>query len=477
MKRGIEIGLAGLAITDHECLAGSIKVCQLQKKYPDFKIAIGNEIYLVDSREKNQKYYHFILIAKDAEGHRQLRELSSLAWINGYMDRGLMRVPTIKDDLQRIVNQNPGHLIATTACIGGELSSNILKLIDARKVGDNETENIINNNIANFITWCLDLFRNDFYIEIAPGASKEQIAVNKILVKIAKSFNIGVVIGDDSHYLKREDRFVHKAYLNSTDGEREVDTFYQYAYLHSEKECIKDLTPSFEDVTKIYNYCCECSMDMFNKIETYSLLHAQTIPSVEVKDYPKLSWNGYSHTYEKYFDEMYPTLTQMFWSDNKYDRYWVNECCNKLGELNKFNETYLTELEHEAEVKKTIGEKLGTNIFKYPITLQHYIDMMWDCGSLVGAGRGSSCAGLNHYLLGVTQLDPIKWNLPFFRYLNKDRIELPDIDLDLCPSKRPLIMKKIKLERGQKFDVNMPNELKSELGATFVTTATLYPPA
>ena len=75
VKRGIEIGLSGLAITDHESLAGSIQICKLQEKYPDFKIAIGNEIYLVEDRGSGQKYYHFILIAKDAEGHRQLREL------------------------------------------------------------------------------------------------------------------------------------------------------------------------------------------------------------------------------------------------------------------------------------------------------------------------------------------------------------------------------------------------------------------
>ena len=76
-------------------------------------------------------------------------------------------------------------------------------------------------------------------------------------------------------------------------------------------------------------------------------------------------------------------------------------------------------------------------MFAYPITLQHYIDMFWDLGSTVGAGRGSSCSGLNHYLLGVTQLDPIKWELPFWRYLNDRREELGDIDIDLCPSKRP----------------------------------------
>ena len=132
VKRGIEIGLKGLAITDHETIASSIRVCKLQEKYPDFKIAIGNEIYLTDTRDRGQKYYHFILIAKDAEGHRQLRELSSIAWLNGYMDKGLMRVPTLKSDLEKVVRKNPGHLIATTACIGGELSQNILKIHDAK---------------------------------------------------------------------------------------------------------------------------------------------------------------------------------------------------------------------------------------------------------------------------------------------------------------------------------------------------------
>ena len=462
MKRGIDIGLAGLAVTDHETIANSIRICKLQEKYPDFKIAIGNEIYLTDTRDKGQKYYHFILIAKDKEGHRQLRELSSIAWINGYTDRGMMRVPTLKRDLERIIKANPGHLIATTACIGGELSVNILNLIDARKIGDEEKINESNLNITNFINWCTDIFDDDFYLEIAPGASKEQILVNQKIMEFAIQTDMGIVLGDDAHYLKKEDRFVHKAYLNSTDGEREVDTFYQYAYLHSEEDCIKDLTPSFEGSTEeLYKCLCENSMEMFDKIEIYDLRHNQTIPSVEVKHY------------DSYVDQSlndYPILKEMRASEDDYNKYWVNECLLSLKKKGLDKKEYLSRLEEEADVKKTISEKLGTNIFKYPIVLQHYIDMMWDCGSLVGAGRGSSCSGLNHYLLGVTQLDPIKWNLPFFRYINKERIELPDIDLDLCPSKRPLIMRKIKNERGQKFDPNMPEELKKELGATFVTT-------
>ena len=462
VKRGKEIGLAGMAITDHETIAQSIRICKLQDEYPDFKIAIGNEIYLCDIRDKNQAYPHFILIAKDKEGHEQLRKLSSYAWMNSYYDRGLERVPTLKCELAEVVVRNPGHLIATSACIGSELGINLRKMLEARKIGDNETETVSYNNIVKYIEFNKNLFGDDFYLEIAPAASKEQIEVNRKIYQLSKLYGIGLVIGDDSHYLKKEDRYVHKSYLNSSDGDREVDAFYQYAYLHTEEECIEDLTPSFELMTnEIYKECCSNSMEIFNKIEIYDLRHNQTIPSVDIPEYPKQ---------ELYMSSQYPVLAEMRRSEDKYDRYWVNQCIDKLKELNKLNDTYLTELEAEAKVKKTIGEKLGTNIFKYPITLQHYIDMMWDCGSLVGAGRGSSCAGLNHYLLGITQLDPIKWNLPFFRYLNEDRIELPDIDLDLCPSKRPLIMKKIKAERGQKFNTDIDALSRENLGATHITT-------
>ena len=352
VKRGIEIGLAGLAITDHETIANSVRICQIQEKYPDFKIAIGNEIYLTDTRDKSQQYYHFILIAKDKEGHRQLRELSSVAWLNSYYDRGIERVPTLKKELEEVVRANPGHLIATTACIGGEASTNILRLLEARRLGSKANEIEAYNNIINFFEFCISLFGEDFYIEIAPGASKEQVAANQMLCTIANQYNLKVVIGDDAHYLKREDRYVHKAYLNSSNGEREVDAFYQYAFLHNDNDCIVDLTPSFGDQTQdLYKMFCEASMEMYDKIEIYDIRHAQTIPSVEVKDYPILkvgvpNKNNIVMSYE--------TLSKMFESEDKYDRYWVNQCVDKLNELNKLNDTYLSELEHEAETKKVI---------------------------------------------------------------------------------------------------------------------------
>ena len=428
INRGVELGLAGIAITDHECLSGHIKANkyakEIQKEYPDFKVALGNEIYLVDTRENGIKYYHFILIAKDAEGHRQLRQLSSLAWLNSYYDRGMERVPTLKEDLKRIVRENPGHLIGTTACLGGELSTLALELYNARQVKDDKTAATAYAKIVDFVQEMLSIFGDDFYIECAPAASKEQEIANKMLHNIASSFGVNMVIGCDAHYLKKEDRYVHKAYLNSKGGEREVDDFYEYSYMQTEEEIIKHLKKSYEMehiVDMFHN-----SLEIYNKIENYSLEHKQTIPKVEVKVFPKLE-NFYPNAcISRKMDirENYPTLTKMLMSDDVYDRYWVNVCLQRLLELGKYNTIYLDRLEEEARVKSIIGEKLETNMFSYPITLQHYIDMFWECGSLVGAGRGSSCSGLNHYLLGITQLDPIEWNLPFWRYLNEERTEL-----------------------------------------------------
>ena len=459
VKRGKEIGLSGLAITDHETIAQSIRVCKLQKENPDFKIAIGNEIYLTDVRQNGIKYYHFILIAKDGQGHKQLRQLSSKAWMNSYWDRGMERVPTLKSELKEIVGRNPGHLLATSACLGGELSSCIVEMERARQMEDIETATIKYNQIVDFMKFVDEVFGDDFYVEIAPGASKEQIIANNKLVQIAQLYGKKVVIGDDAHYLRKEDRYIHKAYLNSKGGERETDAFYEYAYLQDEDDLRKNLEPS---VGLLIDEFCKNSMEMFEKIQVYDLLHSQTIPSVPVKDYPKQEPGWYSKDY--------PTLESMYKSDDIYDRYWVHKCLSEMTNKKLLTKEYWDELEEEARVKRVIGEKLGTNMFKYPITLKYYIDMMWECGSLVGAGRGSSCAALNHYLLGITQLDPIEWNLPFFRYMNEERVELGDIDIDICPSKKGTIVKKIKEERGRRFNPDIDSLSRKNLGCTLVAT-------
>ena len=137
IDRAIELGLSGIAITDHECLSSHPEINfyaqELLNDHPNFKVALGNEIYLTPNRDSGQRYYHFILIAKNKIGHRALRELSSRAWMNSYWDRGLERVPTIYSDLEEIINKYPNSVIATTACIGRRIISTYIKTYRRRK--------------------------------------------------------------------------------------------------------------------------------------------------------------------------------------------------------------------------------------------------------------------------------------------------------------------------------------------------------
>ena len=197
----IELGLAGIAITDHETLASHVEVNQyaqeIQKTHPDFKVALGNEIYLCKDRSSGQKYYHLILIAKNKIGHRALRELSSRAWMNSYWDRGLERVVTTYADLSEIVNKYPNSLIVTSACLGGQVSTKTLELIKAEQSGDIQSAQEAHDNIVDFVLWMKELFNEDFLIECAPAQSREQKLVNMRLKSIANAFGLKMVIGCD----------------------------------------------------------------------------------------------------------------------------------------------------------------------------------------------------------------------------------------------------------------------------------------
>lgn len=435
----VEIGLEGICLTDHEALGNWVKLDQIrqkiQEKNPDFKIGYGNEIYLVNERGSGQRYWHFILIAKDPIGAKMLRKLSSNSWINSYFDRGMERVPTLKAEVMACVDEfGKGHLIASSACLGSELDYCILEMDKAERVGNLESKAEYYYRIVDFVNWCKSVFEDDYYFEIQPAQSKEQMIVNRRMKALSDYFGVKIVVTTDAHYLKKSDREVHKAFLNSKQGDREVDEFYAYAYLQTTEEVIQNLEGTGLDYAELEAN----TLEVKNKIQDFGFAHKQQVPQVPVKDYPKvMSKMGYK------------TLDYLYSSDNPQERYWVNYCCDKLKELNLFNDIYLARLEEEADIQKVIGEKLGTCMFAYPIFLQHYIDSFWEIGSTVGAGRGSACSGLNHYLLGITQLDPIKYNLPYWRYSNKERIELGDIDIDICPSKREEIFKSIREEVGQ----------------------------
>lgn len=442
IKTAAELGYSGITLTDHETLSGHIDWLSAEKELKEkeiipknFKCALGNEIYLVDERGPKQRYYHFILIAKNTTGHRALRELSSTAWLNSYRDRA-ERVPTLKKELEAIVKKYPNSLIATNACIGGFIGTETLNLIDLEKNGDTSKINESKEKIDNFLNWCLSLFGDDFYFEIAPGASPDQKRFNARAKSIANFYGLKMIVATDAHFLRAADRNIHKAFLNSKDGDREVDSFYHDAHLMNDDEAydkIKDYYSREE-----FEVMCNNSLEIMDKIENYNIFHKPIIPQVKIEREPL------------YVDSLsnYPTLQGLRNSKNPQEAEWTAQCLIALKEKDIEDKEHFERLELEATIIKDISQKLEDCLFSYFNTFRHYIDLFWKCGSVVGPGRGSAGSFLSNYLLGITQIDPIKWNLPYFRFLNEDRAELPDIDVDLAPSKRPLILEKIREERG-----------------------------
>ena len=453
IDKAIELGLSGITITDHECLSAHMEVNQyaqkIKEKHPDFVIALGNEVYLVDNRESGIKYYHFILAAKDEIGHKALRELSSIAWYNSYVDRGMERVPITKEELAKVMSKYRGHVIASTACMGGELSTAAYNMALAENVNDMASASIFYQQICDFIKYCVDVFGEDFYIECAPSTAEDQCITNRKLYRIAMAYNIPMIVGTDSHYLTKKDRYVHKSYLNSKGGEREVDSFYEFAHLMTYDEVYELLEKCFGD-GMIATTILENSRKVGEKFTPYSLERKQMIPKVEVEHYEPGDWSRVPGLIMDNFDFRWKLIQQLICSDEPQERYWIQECLKSLWDKGLQDKSeYWDRLETEADVIKDIGEKLDDCLFAYFNTFKHYIDLFWECGSIVGPGRGSATGFLSNYLLGITQLDPIRWSLPYWRFLNKERAELPDIDIDLAPSKRPAIFEAIRKERGE----------------------------
>ena len=440
-----KLGYSGVALTDHEALCGHVKWLKLEEELKkqdlipkDFKCALGNEIYLTKDRTQAQKYYHFILIAKNTEGHRALRELSSNSWLHSYYYRGMERVPTLEKELEDMVHKYPNTLIASSACLGGRIPELVLQLVELEQKDDMDAITQKKIEIRDYLLWLKDLFGEDFYIEIAPGDSKDQIEYNKRIKRIASYYGIKQIIGTDAHYLTEDKRSIHKAFLNAKDGDREVDSFYKNAYLMSNEEIIEKIKlagyteQDFEEM-------CNNSNEIYEKIESYNIFHSPIIPECEVVDYP---------IDEDKRIEKYVHLFELKKSDNIQERCWVNDCLDALEKKGKWNDRYLTQLDSEADVLSFMSHKLNNCMYSYFNTFKHYIDLFWECGSIVGPGRGSATGFLSNYLLGITQIDPIVHDLADFRFLNKERVELPDIDIDLCPSKIDKIFSAIRKERG-----------------------------
>ena len=454
-----KLGHKAIAFTDHESVSGWMKVENAAKKHPNLKVIRGNEIYLVRNglnasnfNKDTDRYYHFILLAKDLIGAKQIFEISTRAWQRSYMARGMRRVPTYYQDLFDVIGENPGHVIGSTACLGGALPTQILR-------GTSE------DKLRIWIQQLSELFGKDnFYFEMQPSNNKDQITVNKKLLEFSREFNIPYIITTDSHYLKKEDRIIHKAYLNAQNGDREVDDFYATTYMMGTEELEgyfsyfekSDLVRAYESIEKIAESC-----------EDYSLQRPLNIPNLKWK--PVLS---YFTEYPTWFERI-PMLETFLDSKYEADRYLVNAVIDGIKRHKDLqNKEAYDEINACLEDTWVSSNVNNARWSAYYLNLQNIIDICWDAGSLVGPGRGSGVGFILLYCLDITQINPLRETTKCFRwrFLNPDRVSVLDIDFDIEGGRRAQVLNAFRKYYGEDRVANVAT-FRTEKSKSAILTA------
>lgn len=421
INKAISLGFSGIAFTDHESLSAAVTILKIRDKikddHPDFKIIFGNEIYLIDESEiKNtNKYYHFILLAKDEIGWQQLKTLSSRAWERGYTEKGIMRVPTTYQDIEEVVGKNPGHLICSTACLGGYLDNAILEK-------DNKKVNW-------FIPWLIQYFgKENVQLEMQSADSEEQITCNKFIIRLAQYFDLPYIVTTDSHYLDKDDFSIHSAFLNSKQSnDRETEKFYKYTYIQEESEMKKILARGGLTEQEI-NTAIANTQKVADMVEEYDFRHSTIVPSLTLPSFEV------QHLLKDWY-EKYPLIKHYAYSKYDQDRYLLLQIENGILEKHiTIDDEKAERINTELDILLFISKKLGQDVSAYLNLAVDMINIAWKT-SLVGCGRGSACGFYINYLIGITQADPLVYGLPYWRFLNKERAEMPDIDSDYQPEK------------------------------------------
>lgn len=434
-----ELGQKHFTVTDHESLAYHLKVMstvrELKKggKIPeDFTIGLGNEIYLMDEQDMKQKlenkerveFTHFILIALDDEGHRQLRELSSRAWERMFSYKGLERVPTYKTDLEEIVGKNKGHIVGSTACLGGTLGKSILR----EQYDEAEA----------FIEWGQNTFgKENFYLEMQPHKSlravgfdgiekdHEQYTVNKWV----QARGLQAIITTDAHYIKEDMRWLHETFLKSDEDEemfssggRELGDFYETTYFMSTAEIKKWLHYLDESFV---NECLLNTWKIKERIQGYNLFKNQVIPQIPLP--PKEEWCWNDAIADVIYDNALDNILDLIESENPYDNYLVSLCMYGMEERQIPEDQWLKTLERlndEAYELIGISQAKDAVISSYFITMHKFIEIIWkEAQSFVGVSRGSGAGWVTNYLLQIVQINPLHQpaEMPLWRFISAER--------------------------------------------------------
>lgn len=398
-KKAIADGMPALAISDHGNMFGVFEFVAEAYKHKDehgkvkVKPVVGCEFYITETRhqktftkEQRDKRNHQILLAKNETGYKNLIKLTSLGFIEGMYGK----YPRIDKEL--ILKHHEG-LIATTCCLGASVPQAILR--KGEEEGENEFK------------WWLNVFQQDYYVELQRHGMPEQDKVNEVLIKLAKKYKVKIIASNDSHYVEQDDFNAHDILLCINTGEK-ITTPAMRDFADDDVH-IKDKRFAFpndqfyfkttQEMSKVFHDLPEAidnTNEIVDKVELLDLKRDILLPFFPVP---------------KQFASQDEYLEHITWEGAK-KRY--NEITPEIDERIRF----------ELFTVKTMG------FAGYFLIVSDFIKAGRDKGVFIGPGRGSAAGSVVAYCIGITNIDPIKYNLLFERFLNPDRKSMPDIDTD-----------------------------------------------
>ncbi len=397
-KKAVNDNMPALAITDHGNMFGVFKFVAEAGKYntPEnpnkIKPIVGCEFYLVENRHKRQftkedkdVRYHQLFLAKNAEGYANLTKLCSL----GYMEGLYGKYPRIDKEL--VLKYHKG-LIATTCCLGASVPRTILK--KGEEAGEIEFK------------WWLDIFGEDYYVEMQRHDIPEQNKVNEVLLKFAQKYNVKIIASNDSHYVDQADANAHDILLCINTGEKQSTPTMKdfdddvsmkgkrFAFYNDQFyfKTTSEMSQLFSDIPQ----SIDNTNEIVDKITPLKLKQDIMLPNFVIP-------TGYA-TQDDYLHHI----------------------------------TYMGAKERYKEITPDVEERINFELFTiktmgfagYFLIVADFIQAGRDIGVLIGPGRGSAAGSAVAYCIGITNIDPIKYNLLFERFLNPDRKSMPDIDTD-----------------------------------------------
>ena len=426
-SRAQELGMPGIAITDHGNLFGVKDFHDVSAKFPDVKPIIGCEIYVTRHYDHtlkdndHKKYYHLILLAKNYEGYKNLMKIVSIGHIEGMYYK-----PRVSHE---VIEKYHDNIICCSACLAGEIPQGIL-------AGDEKA-------VDEAIRWHKKVFGDDYYLEVmmhktrVPGLPLDVYENQKEycaeIFKLAQKHGVKVVATNDVHFVRKEDGPVHDRLICLTTNANIDDPkrlrYTQEEYLKSEEE-MAEIFPDHPEV--ISN-----TMEVFDKVERYEINRGHVLPKFQIEQSFLDNIDVYLDKYSDIIDngkyevikDHDGNITEKIYRGDEFCRSVAFLChLTYKGARGRYGDNL-----NEVQKERLHFELMTISFMGFPdyfLIVQDFINWGRRNGVSIGPGRGSAAGSCVAYCLGITNLDPIRYDLLFERFLNPERISMPDIDVD-----------------------------------------------